>query len=280
MLLPHHWLGFALLAVLIFPAWTAPPPPPPEQSLIEYKVTVVNEDGVAKDKVPASVCARIRQLIIALGPELGDREGAEWKEIECVNLDAQGTMSNDVNTAEMVYFEFSGGKSCTERQKCHGYVVTIKVFREDSRVGAVLVQKSLNSFIVFDRILARSKQPSKEAIKIHRQKYDEFLNGRKEGVTELRISRGFKKGSAPWDALGTILRSDSGVLGGITVDEPRSLPPLSTLNLLPYQPQPQDAGRRHRLRNPLRPSYLIPSSSSSSRRPPPGRGAGRPRQPQ
>ncbi|KAF9073145.1 hypothetical protein BDP27DRAFT_1417295 [Rhodocollybia butyracea] len=188
MLLPHRWLGFALLAVLISFACAAPasPPPPPPPTQISYMVKVFNEDGTKATTVPythPSVEVRIQNLLSELGKDLGG--GKPFTRDYDFTVDRHTTGK----TTDMVYFELQGGP---ETQKSYGYVVSVNSVAEGKtprlmQVGAIVTRHSVGSFTVVDYI-PRGYTLSNIAKGHHRDAFDKFLEFElvKEWAKELK----------------------------------------------------------------------------------------------
>ncbi|KAF9068390.1 hypothetical protein BDP27DRAFT_1421927 [Rhodocollybia butyracea] len=180
MLLPHNWLAFVPLAVLILPVCAAPTPPAPAASLepepkspTRYKVTIVDMDGDKDEKpVPSSTHTLIKNLIFDMGEGLKDGKGAKGKE---VIPQYKVTEAKEPAKTITVYFKLSGGNFCPETQKCYGYlVVTMGTLKTNMVVGAVITKTGENSFAVVDRIPVREIRYMASKY-IHQLEYYKFL---------------------------------------------------------------------------------------------------------
>ncbi|KAF9065113.1 hypothetical protein BDP27DRAFT_1450425 [Rhodocollybia butyracea] len=155
----HHWLGFVLLAVLIFPACAAPMQSTVEHSATVgqsitaehsatglrhavYKVTAVDEKGNDVLKVSKGALVRIEGLIYALGEQLGDDESREGKVI--IHHSVEDAELPELDKYKLSLFKLSGGKFCDgdhAAAPCYGFVVTLSKGSQ-ATTGAIITQKS------------------------------------------------------------------------------------------------------------------------------------------
>ncbi|KAF9017499.1 hypothetical protein BDP27DRAFT_1440479 [Rhodocollybia butyracea] len=117
MLLTHHWLGFVLLAVLIFPACAAPP-------LARRDITLAHR--------------RIEGFLGVPDVGINLKDGPGYKKITHLSL-AMGLATAQLIKTEMLYFKLTGGNSCAKI--CYGYVVSNSEGNRDMTISALITSR-------------------------------------------------------------------------------------------------------------------------------------------
>ncbi|KAF9068389.1 hypothetical protein BDP27DRAFT_1448426 [Rhodocollybia butyracea] len=215
MLLPHHWLVFALLTVLVFPVCAAPVSP--ARPGLRKPSRIKNQ-------------TRIKKLIYNVGEGLNDGKGSGGKEVEFTEPDSEehAVDSEPDGNTKLAYFEFSGSRSDSTpaTQKWYGYVVVTKGYSTTiMTVGAVITRTGENSYTVVDQLPpSQYKYPAAQFT--HQLKYYEFLK-------TFRLIKDWANAMAKDTAVLTV----SPVLRAINVhNEPKAPPNPAFLRPAPGKP--------------------------------------------
>ncbi|KAF9071504.1 hypothetical protein BDP27DRAFT_1419068 [Rhodocollybia butyracea] len=183
MLIPHHWLGFILLAVLMSPACAVPL----ERRNVHYHMKLLNVNGLEVEKITSGAQEHLRISITSLAKEMGDG-GVPTIDHSPHLLDMIPTF----NPSAILYYGLEGGKHCsssadkTTLVTCFGFVVSLPKDLDNLDLPVILFSavisrtvdgNGLSSFQVFHQPLpAELTSEQLEKAKVLRDTvYSKFL---------------------------------------------------------------------------------------------------------